>query len=246
MAPSRWRWCLPSSLLSPPAHWDQPVLLAALFALAVIADRHDVPLPSGITFDARAALSLIAVALAGPLPAFAVIFPPIAVNALLGRDRLLRAGNLANLAAYGWYALAGGLLLELFAPVGAVAARRLAASRGRDPAARQLGGRPGHLRHDVARPPAARARPDAARRAPGRHDHGRARRGHRRALAVARAARARAVRARRRACRRARSRSSRGRARSRGSTRSPPRAATAPRWPSTSGSTATSAASSTP
>jgi hypothetical protein len=109
-------------LLSPPAHWDQPVVLAALFALAVIADRHHVPLPSGITFDARAALSLIAVALAGPLPAFAVIFPPIAVNALLGRDRLLRAGNLANLAAYGWYALAGGLLLELFAPVGTPAA----------------------------------------------------------------------------------------------------------------------------
>jgi hypothetical protein len=108
-------------LLSPPAHWDQPVLLAALFALAVIAERHHVPLPSGITFDARAALSLIAVGLAGPLPAFAVIFPPIAVNALLGRDRLLRAGNLANLAAYGWYALAGGLLLELFAPNGAAA-----------------------------------------------------------------------------------------------------------------------------
>jgi HD domain len=109
-------------LLSPPADWNQPVLLATLFALALIADRHHVPLPSGITFDARAALSLIAVALAGPLPAFAVIFPPIAGNALLGRDRLLRAGNLANVAAYGWYALAGGLLLELFAPAGAAAA----------------------------------------------------------------------------------------------------------------------------
>jgi HD domain len=109
-------------LLSPPADWDQPVLLAALFLLAVIADRHDVPLPSGIKFDATAALSLIAVALAGPLPAFAVIFPAIAVNALTGHGRLLRAGNLANLAAYGWYALAGGLLLELFAPAGAAAA----------------------------------------------------------------------------------------------------------------------------
>jgi hypothetical protein len=109
-------------LLSPPAEWDQPVLLAALFALAVIADRHDVPLPSGIKFDATAALALIAVALAGALPAFAVIIPPIAVNALLGRGRLLRAGNLANLAAYGWYALAGGLLLELLAPTGTAAA----------------------------------------------------------------------------------------------------------------------------
>jgi hypothetical protein len=108
-------------LLSPPASWDRPGLLVVLFVLAVIADRHDVPLPSGIKFDATAALALIAVALAGPLPAFAIIFPPIAVNALLGRGHLLRAGNLANLAAYGWYALAGGLLLELFAPTGAAA-----------------------------------------------------------------------------------------------------------------------------
>jgi hypothetical protein len=99
-------------VLSPVAEWDQPLLLAVLFALAVIADRHDVPLPSGIKFDATAALALIAVALAGPLPAFAVIFPPIAVNALLGHGRLIRAGNLANLAAYGWYTFAGGLLLE--------------------------------------------------------------------------------------------------------------------------------------
>jgi hypothetical protein len=103
-------------VLSPSNEWDQPLLLAVLFALAVIADRHDVPLPSGIKFDATAALALIAVALAGPLPAFAVIFPPIAVNALLGRGRLLRAGNLANLAAYGWYTLAGGLLLQHLGP----------------------------------------------------------------------------------------------------------------------------------
>jgi hypothetical protein len=102
--------------LAPPSDWDQPLLLAVLCALAVIAVRHDVPLPSGINFDATAALALIAVALAGPLAALAVIFPPIAVNALCGRERLLRAGNLANLAAYGWYTLAGALLLQHFAP----------------------------------------------------------------------------------------------------------------------------------
>jgi hypothetical protein len=103
-------------LLAPSARWDQPLLLAVLFALAVIADRHDVPLPSGISFDATAALALIAVALAGPLPAFAIIFPPIAVNALFGHGQLLRAGNLANLAAYGWYTLTAGLLLQHFPP----------------------------------------------------------------------------------------------------------------------------------
>jgi hypothetical protein len=103
-------------LLAPPSSWEQPLLLAMLCALAVIAVRHDVPLPSGINFDATAALALIAVALAGPLPALAVIFPPIAVNALSGRERLLRAGNLANLAAYGWYTLAGALLLHHVVP----------------------------------------------------------------------------------------------------------------------------------
>jgi HD domain len=108
-------------VLAPPSNWEQPGLLAVLCALAIIAIRHDVPLPSGIQFDATAALALIAVALVGPLPALAVIFPPIAVNALCGRERLLRAGNLANVAAYGWYALAGGLLLELLAPAGTAA-----------------------------------------------------------------------------------------------------------------------------
>src|SRR5215216_5943015 len=104
------------ALLAPPSSWDQPLLLAVLLALAVVVIRHDVPLPSGISFDATAALALIAVALAGPLPALAVIFPPIAVNALCGRERLIRAGNLANLAAYGWYTLAGALLLHHLAP----------------------------------------------------------------------------------------------------------------------------------
>jgi hypothetical protein len=103
-------------LLAPASDWSQPLLLAVLLALAVVAIRHDVPLPSGISFDATAALALIAVALVGPLPALAVIFPPIAVNALSGRERLLRAGNLANLAAYGWYTLAGALLLQAVAP----------------------------------------------------------------------------------------------------------------------------------
>ena len=99
-------------LLSPAADWSQPVLLGVLFALAVVADRHDVPLPSGIAFDATLPLAVIAVALLGPLPALVVIFPPIAVNALFGHHRLIRAGNLANLAAYGWYTLLGGVLLE--------------------------------------------------------------------------------------------------------------------------------------
>ena len=34
--------------LAPATHWDNPVLLAALVVLAVIANLHDAPLPSGI------------------------------------------------------------------------------------------------------------------------------------------------------------------------------------------------------
>jgi len=98
-------------LVDLPSDWSRPGLLAVLMLLAVIAVRHDVPLPSGIAFDATVAIALITTALLGPLPALAVIFPPIAVNALSGRERLLRAGNLANLAAYGWYTLAAGALI---------------------------------------------------------------------------------------------------------------------------------------
>jgi hypothetical protein len=102
-------------LLAPDARWDEPLLLAVLCALAIVAIFHDVPLPSGYSFDATTALALIAVALVGPLPALAVIFTPIAVSAICGRERLVRAGNLANLAAYGWYTLVGALFLQALA-----------------------------------------------------------------------------------------------------------------------------------
>src|SRR5919108_70557 len=98
--------------LAPDARWDEPLLLVVLCALAIVAIFHDVPLRAGYSFDATTALALIAVALVGPLPALAAIFTPIAVHAMCGRERLVRAGNLANLAAYGWYTLASALLLQ--------------------------------------------------------------------------------------------------------------------------------------
>src|SRR5690349_5351807 len=99
-------------LFAPPTRWDDPVLIVALVALGVIAIWTEVRLPAGITFEALSALALIATALGGPLLALLVTFAPIAVNALMGRERLLREGNLANLAAYGWYALIGAALLQ--------------------------------------------------------------------------------------------------------------------------------------
>ena len=103
-------------LIAPVANWHEPLVLAMLAAMAVVVDRHDVPLPAGIRFDALMAVALIAVAVGGPLPAFAVVLVPMVFNAATGHERLLRAGNLANVAAYGWYTLAGGLILQATAP----------------------------------------------------------------------------------------------------------------------------------
>jgi hypothetical protein len=105
---------IPAELwLAPRSSWDAPVALLALAVMAVVVDRHDVPLPSGIRFDGLIAVSLITVALAGPIPALAVALTPMIVNGVSGHERLLRAGNLANLAAYGWYTLAGSVLLQV-------------------------------------------------------------------------------------------------------------------------------------
>lgn len=103
-------------LLAPVSRWDQPLLLGVLFALATITIFHDVPLGKNLHFDATTSLALIASALVGPLPTLTVILPPIAVNALFGRERLIRIGNLVNVAAYGWYALAGAMVVEVFVP----------------------------------------------------------------------------------------------------------------------------------
>jgi hypothetical protein len=99
--------------LAPHSRWDRPELLLVLLALGVIADFHDVPLPTGIRMDAGIALALIALACLGPLPALLVDLVPMAVGAFARREPLLRAGNLANVAAYGWEALAASWVLAL-------------------------------------------------------------------------------------------------------------------------------------
>jgi hypothetical protein len=107
--------------LAPESTWDRSGLLLALLALAVIARFHDVPLSAGIHFDAGMALALIALAVAGPLPALLVDVFPMVVGALVLREPLVRAGNLANVAAYGWKAIAAGLVLSLAAVDGLAA-----------------------------------------------------------------------------------------------------------------------------
>jgi len=99
--------------LAPETHWDQPGLLAALLALAVISDFHDATLKTGIRMDAGMALALIALAVAGPLAAVLVDLFPVVVGSLVRREKLIRAGNLANVAAYGWKAIAAASVLAI-------------------------------------------------------------------------------------------------------------------------------------
>ncbi|HEX5617342.1 MAG TPA: HD domain-containing phosphohydrolase [Solirubrobacteraceae bacterium] len=91
-------------------------MLAVLVVLGLIAIRTEVSLPAGITLESLSALGLIATAVAGAGPALVVLLAPIVVHAVTGRERLLRAGNLANVAAYGTYALVGAALLAVVAP----------------------------------------------------------------------------------------------------------------------------------
>ena len=100
------------AVLAPPSRWDDPLLLAVLVTLGIIAIQTEVRLPAGISFEALSALGLITTALLGALPAVVVTLTPIVVSALTGRERLFRAGNLANLVAYGGYALAGAVVLD--------------------------------------------------------------------------------------------------------------------------------------
>src|SRR4051812_31520766 len=96
-------------LLAPSTGAIAPLPLIVLITLAVIADRHDVPLPSGIRFDALIALALISLATVGPRATLVIVYAPMVVNAITGHERLWRAGNLANIAAYAAYTLAGAL-----------------------------------------------------------------------------------------------------------------------------------------
>src|SRR4051812_12541943 len=103
---------------APPSHWDRLGLVAVIAVLAVIADRSEVPLPTGVSFDATIALVLLAVAIAGPLPALAVFFAPWALDAVTRPARAFRAGALANLALCGGRGTAAALVLA-GAPPGA-------------------------------------------------------------------------------------------------------------------------------
>ncbi len=107
---------------APAARWDRLGLVAVIGVLAVIADRSEVPLPAGVAFDATIALVLLAVVVAGPLPALVVFAAPWGLDVFTHPRRAFRVGALANLALYGWQAIAAAIVLAAAPPGGSALA----------------------------------------------------------------------------------------------------------------------------
>ena len=99
--------------LAPASDWSQPGLLLVLLVLGVIADFNDITLPGAARFDAGLPLALITLACLGPLPALLVDLAPIAVGGLVRGDKIVRPGNLSNLAAMGWETVVASVLLSV-------------------------------------------------------------------------------------------------------------------------------------
>jgi hypothetical protein len=97
--------------LAPASDWSQPGLLLVLIALGVIADFNDISLPGTARFDAGLPLALITLAVLGPLPALLVDLTPLAVGGLVRGEKILRPGNLSNVAAFGWEAVVASMLI---------------------------------------------------------------------------------------------------------------------------------------
>lgn len=103
-------------LLSPPSSWDEPVVLGALAAIAAIAFAAEVRLKMavGAYFDASIVLSLLALVIAGPLPALLIWVVPDAISRFVIRqDHMLSPGLVATVSSFALAVLAGYGVLEL-------------------------------------------------------------------------------------------------------------------------------------
>ena len=99
--------------VAPPSRLDHPLLIGALFAIAALAGLSDVLLESRLSFDATLPIALLALVVGGPLPAFAVLLVPLLLNGAVRRRSLVSAGALADVAAFGWEAVAGAAVIAL-------------------------------------------------------------------------------------------------------------------------------------
>jgi hypothetical protein len=98
------------ALFAPPSQWDQPALLLALLAIALISYFSMVAIKAATFLDAEFIAVLLALALLGPLPALCIWL--MGECAFLVLDRRRPEAHLANVSSFGWGSLAGALTLE--------------------------------------------------------------------------------------------------------------------------------------
>jgi hypothetical protein len=98
-------------LAAPESRWDQPVLLLALGAIALVAYGATIKIRPIAWLDGEFVAVLVAIAFLGPLPGICVWLATEAAYFLLDRHRL--EAHLANVASYGWAALTGALVLDV-------------------------------------------------------------------------------------------------------------------------------------
>jgi hypothetical protein len=103
-------------LLAPDSGLPHPGLVALLFAFGICAYRVDVHFKTKVPLkiDGGYALALVAVAISGPLAGLIVVLPWEIASRLIWREhKVLSPGALANVASYGWSALAAAEVLKL-------------------------------------------------------------------------------------------------------------------------------------
>jgi hypothetical protein len=92
--------------------WDDPVLIVALTAIALVSLWGLVAIKPAVFLDAEFVAVLLALAFLGPLPAAWVWLAAEAVYFVLSRRPV--EAHVANIASYGWGVLAGFLVLQMF------------------------------------------------------------------------------------------------------------------------------------
>ncbi len=113
------------ALVAPPAHWNQPELLGALAAIAAVAFFAEVrlKLATAAYFDASIVVALLALAIAGPLPALLIwLIPDLIARFVLRTYPIGSPGQFVTVTSFALALLAGEGVLQLAAAPSATAA----------------------------------------------------------------------------------------------------------------------------
>ena len=120
------------AVLAPPSDWGDPAMIGALAAVSAVAFAAEarLKLANRVFFGATLIVALVALAVAGPLPALLVwLVPDLIARVALRTERLISPGFTANLASYVLAVLCGaGLLALAGSPSGAAVAPALYAA----------------------------------------------------------------------------------------------------------------------